>query len=273
MTFAERLQRASQQASSLLCVGLDPDPRRLPAAVSRDADPVFAFCAALIEATADLVCAYKPNSAFFEALGAHGYETLRRVMAAVPAHIPVILDAKRGDIGSTAEAYARAAFDLLDADAVTLNPYLGGDALAPFLRYPDRGCILLCKTSNPGSADLQDLLLADGRPLYMHVAQRARDEWNAHGNVGLVVGATHPAVLRDVRALCPTMPLLVPGVGAQGGDVIAAVQAAVDAAGDNVIINASRSIMYASSGSDFAEAARVEALRLRDLINRGRDAA
>ncbi|HEU5011290.1 MAG TPA: orotidine-5'-phosphate decarboxylase [Roseiflexaceae bacterium] len=273
MTFAEQLQSASRQNSSLLCVGLDPDPQRLPAAVNSDHDSVYAFCAALIEATTDLVCAYKPNSAFFEALGPHGYETLRRVIAAVPSHIPVILDAKRGDIGSTAEAYARAVFDVLDADAVTLSPYLGGDALAPFLRYHDRGCIVLCKTSNAGSADLQNVPLADDRPLYVHVAERARDEWNTHGNVGLVVGATHPSVLREVRVLCPTMPLLVPGVGAQGGDVIEAVQAAVDAAGENVIINASRSIMYASSGSDFAEAARTEALRLCDLINRGRDAA
>ncbi len=273
MNFAERLRVASHRTSSLLCVGLDPDPQRLPAVVNSDSDPVYAFCAALIEATANLVCAYKPNSAFFEALGSHGYETLRRVIAAVPSHIPVILDAKRGDIGSTAEAYAQVAFDLLDADAVTLNPYLGGDALAPFLRYHERGCILLCKTSNAGSADLQDLLLTDGRPLYMHVAERARDQWNAYENVGLVVGATHPSVLREVRALCPTMPLLVPGVGAQGGDVIEAVRAATDAAGENVIINASRSIMYASSGSDFAEAARTEALRLHDLINRGRDAA
>lgn len=267
MSFAELLVSAGRRNQSLLCVGLDPDPARLPAVLQRSSDPVYAFCTALIEATADRVCAFKPNIAFFEALGVNGIETLRRVIAAVPPGIPVILDAKRGDIGSTAAAYAYAAFELLGAHAITLNPYLGADALAPFLRYKDRGCIVLCKTSNPGSADVQDLPLSDGRPLYMEVARRARDEWNANDNVGLVVGATHPDVLRNVRALCPELPLLVPGVGAQGGDIAAAVAAAADAAGERVIINASRSILYASNGPDFAYVARQEASRLCEEIS------
>jgi len=177
--------------------------------------------------------------------------------------VPVILDAKRGDIGSTAEAYARAAFEYLGAHAITLSPYLGADALEPFLRDPERGCFVLCKTSNPGSADLQNLSLADGRPLYMEVARRAQAEWNGRRNVGLVVGATHPAELAAVRELCPDMPLLVPGVGAQGGDLAAAVRAGADARGGGMLINVSRSMMYASSGADFAEAARAEVARLR----------
>lgn len=272
MSFHSRLSAASQRNASLLCVGLDPEVGRLPAAVRSADDPVAAFCTAIIEATADLVCAFKPNIAFFEALGGRGLETLQCVLAAVPRDIPVILDAKRGDMGATAEAYARAVFEVLGVDAVTLNPYLGGDSLAPFLRHADHGCFVLCKTSNPGSADVQNLLLADERPLYMHIAEQARDSWNTHGNVGLVVGATHPQVLQQVRAFCPTLPILVPGVGAQGGDVLAAVHAGVDANGQGAVVNASRSIIYASSGDDFAAAARAEAQRLRELINQGRDA-
>ncbi|HEU4326861.1 MAG TPA: orotidine-5'-phosphate decarboxylase [Roseiflexaceae bacterium] len=270
MSFHDLLAGASDRNRSLLCVGLDPDPARLPEELRTASDPVYSFCAALIEATADLACAFKPNIAFYEALGPTGMETLRRVIAAVPAGIPVILDAKRGDIGSTAEAYARAVFEQLGVNAVTLNPYLGGDSLAPFLRYRDRGCILLCKTSNPGSADVQDLMLADGRPLYLEVARRAQQDWNSAGNVGLVVGATHPQELAAVRGLCPDMPLLVPGVGAQGGDLAAAVRGAVDARGGGALINVSRGIMYASDGPDFAEAARREALRLREAINTAR---
>jgi orotidine-5'-phosphate decarboxylase len=273
MSFLERLAAASSRSASLLCIGLDPDVARLPSPLRGTTDPVYTFCAALIDATCDLVCAFKPNIAFFEALGAPGLTTLCRVIAAVPPDIPVILDAKRGDIDSTAAAYARAVFDELGAHAVTLNPYLGGDSLKPFLDYTDRGCFILCKTSNPGSADVQDLRLADGRPLYLEVARRARDAWNAHGNVGLVVGATHSSVMAEVRALCPDLPLLVPGVGAQGGDLTAAVQAAVDARGERAIINVSRGVLYASSGADFAEAARQEATRLRDAINGARNKA
>lgn len=267
MTFIEQLRAVQRQANSLLCIGLDPDVARLPPPTRGAPDPVYAFCAAIIDATSDLVCAFKPNIAFFEVLGTTGPATLRRVISAVPPGIPVILDAKRGDIGSTATAYAQAVFDTLGAHAVTLNPYLGGDSLQPFLDYADRGCFVLCKTSNPGSADLQDLRLADGRPLYLEVARRARDEWNANGNIGLVVGATHPAVTAEVRAMCPELPLLVPGVGAQGGDLTAAVRAAVDAHGERAVINVSRGILYASSGDDYADAARREAVRLQDSIN------
>jgi orotidine-5'-phosphate decarboxylase len=267
MTFLETLLEAGRRNHSLLCVGLDPDPARIPARLRATPDTIYAFCMAIVEATADVVCAIKPNSAFFEALGTAGLETLRRVIAAAPRDIPVILDAKRGDIGSTAAAYAHAAFEVLGAHAVTLNPYLGGDSLAPFLSYADRGCLLVCKTSNPGSADLQDLPLADDRPLYLEVARRAQQDWNGNGNVGLVAGATHPGVLPGLRALCPELPLLVPGVGAQGGDLALAVCGAVDRHGERAIINASRSILYASAGDDFAEAAREEALRLRDAIN------
>ncbi|MBK9941351.1 MAG: orotidine-5'-phosphate decarboxylase [Kouleothrix sp.] len=265
MTFMDRLHHAAAQNHSLLCVGLDPDPQRMPAGLG--AEPTYAFCMAIVEATADLACAFKPNMAFFEALGPSGPATLQRLIAGMPRTVPVLVDAKRGDIGSTAAAYAQAIFGWLGADAVTLSPYLGGDALAPFLGYADKGCFVLCKTSNPGSADLQDLELASGEPLYMAVARKAQHEWNANRNVGLVVGATYPQVLARVRAAAPDLPLLVPGVGAQGGELAAAVRAALDRQGGGMLINASRSIMYAGSGPDFAEAARAEALRLRDAIN------
>jgi orotidine-5'-phosphate decarboxylase len=273
MTFLESLRGAARRNHSLLCVGLDPDARRVPAALRGTPDPIYAFCLAIVEATADLVCAFKPNIAFFEAQGPSGVETLRRLIAAMPRDVPIILDAKRGDVGSTAAAYAEAVFERLGADAVTLSPYLGGDSLAPFLRYAEKGCLVLCKTSNPGSGDLQDLALASGGPLYLEVARRARDDWNARGNVGLVVGATYPAVLAEVRALCPELPLLVPGVGAQGGALAEAVRAAVDARGERAIVNASRGVLYASDGADFAEAARREALRLRDEMNQARAGA
>jgi orotidine-5'-phosphate decarboxylase len=267
MNFLETLDERC--SNSLLCIGLDPDPAMLPDAVRNTPDPVYTFCAAIIAATADLVCAYKPNIAFFEALGAPGLATLRRVVREQRA-APMIVDAKRGDIGSTATAYARAIFEHLGADAVTLSPYLGGDTLEPFLQYRDKGCFVLCKTSNPGSADLQDLELAGGERLYQAVARRAETVWNRHGNVGLVVGATHAAAIAEVRAIAPRLPLLVPGVGAQGGDLEQAVRAAVDATGARAVINSSRSVLYAGKGPDFAEAARAEALRLRDAINRAR---
>jgi orotidine-5'-phosphate decarboxylase len=267
MTFLQLLLDAARRNRSLLCIGLDPDPAHIPAQLRGTPDPIYAFCAAIIEATADQVCAFKPNSAFFEALGTGGIATLRRVIAAVPRDVPVILDAKRGDIGSTAAAYAHAAFEVLGASAVTLNPYLGGDSLAPFLRYADKGCLLVCKTSNPGSAEVQDLRLAGGGPLYLEIARRAQSTWNQHGNVGLVVGATHPDVLVAVRHLCPDLPLLVPGIGAQGGDLAAAVCGAVDGRGERAIISASRSILYAAEDEGFAEAARREALRLREAMN------
>jgi orotidine-5'-phosphate decarboxylase len=267
MSFLNTLLDAGRRNRSLLCVGLDPDPARIPARLRAAPDPVYAFCAAIVEATADLVCAFKPNIAFFEALGTYGHATLRQVIDAVPRGVPVILDAKRGDMGSTAVAYAKSVFEVLGASAATLNPYLGSDALAPFLCYADRGCLLVCKTSNPGSADLQDVQLANGEPFYLEVARRAQIDWNTNGNVGLVVGATFPDQLRMVRELCPELPILVPGVGAQGGDPMLAVRAAVDRRGERAIISASRSILFASEADDFADSARREALRLRDAIN------
>ncbi|HEY8491638.1 MAG TPA: orotidine-5'-phosphate decarboxylase [Dehalococcoidia bacterium] len=270
MSFFQRLAAASGRNRSYLCIGLDPDPARLPV------PDVLTFNRAVIEATADLACCYKPNAAFFEALGPQGWEVLVRTVEAVPDGIPVVLDAKRGDIGSTAAAYARAAFDVLGADAVTASPYLGEDALAPFLEWEDRGVYVLCRTSNPGARDVQDLraVREDGTtvPLYLAVAERARG-WNRAGNVGLVVGATYPEEMRAVRAACPELPFLVPGVGAQGGDLAAAVGAALDAEGGGFVIAVSRQVLYAGSGREFAAAARAAARELRDAINRHREAA
>lgn len=268
--FFAKLREAIQRNHSFLCVGLDPDPARLP---EKD---VAAFNRAIVEATADVACVYKPNLAFYEALGPRGMDVLQRTVEAVPKGIPVIGDGKRGDIGSTAEAYARALFDVYGFDAATVNPYLGGDALAPFLERADRGVFVLCRTSNPGGADLQDrLIAADGRarPLYEVVAELARDRWNAHGNVGLVVGATYPEELGRIRQLCPDMTFLLPGVGAQGADVAAAVRNALDKGGGGFIITSSRQILYASSGKDYAQAARRAAQALRDEINRQREVA
>jgi orotidine-5'-phosphate decarboxylase len=268
--FFAKLREAIQRNESFLCVGLDPDPSRLP-----EGD-VAAFNRAIVEATADLVCVYKPNLAFYEALGPRGMEVLHQTLEAIPKNIPVIGDAKRGDIGSTAQAYARALFDIYGFDAVTVNPYLGGDALAPFLERADKGVFVLCRTSNPGGADLQDRLIGgdgDGRPLYEVVARLARDKWNVHGNVGLVVGATYPEELGRIRQLCPNMTFLLPGVGAQGADVAAAVRNALDEEGGGFIITSSRQILYASSGGDYAQAARRAAQALRDEINRQRAAA
>ncbi|HEY1017117.1 MAG TPA: orotidine-5'-phosphate decarboxylase [Herpetosiphonaceae bacterium] len=259
MTFLETLCAAASSNRSWICVGLDPDLERLPAGIPRDAEGVARFNREIIDATSDLVCAYKPNSAFYEALGRAGWEALKATIAAVPAHIPVILDAKRGDIGSTARAYAEAAFDELGAHAVTLSPYLGGDALSPFLERQDRGCFVLCRTSNPGGDDLQNLELAGGERLYERVARLAASQWNGAGNCGLVVGATYPRELTEVRALCPGMPILVPGVGAQGADMAAALAAG----GERTIISASRSVLYADAGPGFAEAARAAAIALQ----------
>jgi orotidine-5'-phosphate decarboxylase len=267
MTFREKLEAATARNGSLLCVGLDPDPARLPI------DDVGEFNRAIVEATADLVCAYKPNLAFYEALGEDGYAALRETLAAIPPDIPTIADGKRGDIGNTARAYARAVFDVLGFDAVTVNPYLGGDSLEPFIEREDRGVFVLCRTSNPGAADIQDLAVAsDGgsRPLYEVLAELARG-WDSRGNVGLVTGATYPEELRRVRELCPDMVLLVPGVGAQTGDLAAAVRGGVDARGGGMLVNASRGVLYASKGADFAEAAREAARALRDEIQRHRE--
>jgi orotidine-5'-phosphate decarboxylase len=285
MSFFHKLARAVERNDSLLCVGLDPDPDRLPAGLRSGqaaAVDVPAFQRAIIEATSDLVCAYKPNLAFYEALGEAGAEALRATLAAIPADVPVIGDAKRGDVGHTARAYARALFDSWGFDAVTVSPYLGGDSVEPFLEREDRGVFVLCRTSNPGARDFQDLPVVPGdglpagqggppRPLFEVVAERAK-EWNTRGNVGLVVGATYPEELGRLRELCPGMTFLVPGVGAQGGDLEACLRRGLDAGGGGLVINVSRQVLYASQGDDFAAAARRAALALRDEIGRLREA-
>ena len=262
--FVTKLLEASERNRSLLCVGLDPDPALMPEVAVAD------FNRSIIEATQDLVCAYKPNLAFYEALGFEGWQALRATLDAIPKDVPVIGDGKRGDIGNTAQAYARALFEVWGFDAATVNPYMGMDTLQPYLAYHDRGVLVVCRTSNPGSADFQSLegSPASGGssvPLYERVAAKAR-EANRHGNVGLVIGATQPAELRRVRELCPDMPILIPGVGTQGGDLEASVRNGVDSHGRLAIINASRQVLYASRGRDFADAARRQALALRDAM-------
>jgi orotidine-5'-phosphate decarboxylase len=268
-TFRDRLDGAVATNGSLLCVGLDPEMAKLPDALR--SLPIEAalggFLHGIIAATADLVCCYKPNLAFFLAHGAAGWNALLSLRAAIPAHIPLLLDAKFGDIGSTAAMYARAAFDVVGADAVTVSPYVGGDALAPFFARDDRAAFVLCKTSNPGSGDLQDLSLASGESVSLRIAARIREWGAARGNVGAVVGATYPTEMAAIRATIPDAPILVPGIGAQGGDVEGAVRAGIDQHGAGILVSASRSVLYASSGADFADAARAEALRLRDAIN------
>ena len=264
-TFRERYEAAAAANDSLLCVGLDPDPGRIP-----DGVDTLAFLEAIVEATADLVCCFKPNAAFFESRGPRGVEELRALIAAIPDDVPVLLDAKRGDIGNSSEHYARAVFEQLGAHAVTVSPYLGRDAIEPFLAHEDRHSFVLCRTSNAGAGDFQDLPVGEGgRPLYLQVAATA-SAWNERGNVGLVVGATYPGEAREVRALCPDMLLLMPGVGAQAGDLEAAVRAALDAEGGGILVNSSRGVLYAGTGGDYASAARAEAARLRDAINAAR---
>ncbi|MFZ5663148.1 MAG: orotidine-5'-phosphate decarboxylase [Pseudomonadota bacterium] len=270
MAFVEQLRRRWDAARSLVCVGLDPEPAKFPARFAHDPDAVFSFCRDIVDATAEYACAFKPQIAHFAALGAE--HALARLIAHIhAAHpgIPVILDSKRGDIGSTAQHYAAEAFDRYRADAVTVNPYLGRDSVQPFLDRADKGVIVLCRTSNPGAGDLQDLLV-HGRPLYQQVAQKVAHEWNAHGNCALVVGATWPEQLREVRGIVGDLPFLVPGVGAQGGDVEAVVRNARTADGAGLIVSSSRAILYASSGDDFADAAREAARALRETINRYR---
>jgi orotidine-5'-phosphate decarboxylase len=267
MSFIRALRARWRQADTLVCVGLDPEPAKFPARFANDPDAVFAFCREIADATAAYACAFKPQIAHFAALGAEN--ALERLIAHLKsAHpdVPVILDSKRGDIGSTAQHYAREAFDRYGADAVTVNPYLGRDALQPFLDRADRGVIILCRTSNPGAGELQDLLVA-GRPLYQHVAEKAALEWNAHGNVALVVGATWPGQLAEVRTLVKDVPLLVPGVGAQGGDAAAVVSNAKSADGTGLMISSSRAVLYASAGDNYADAAADAARALRDAIN------
>lgn len=264
MTFVEKLQEAIRTNNSLLCVGLDPHPDLLPV------NDVLAFNKAIIDATQDLVCAYKPNLAFYEALGPEGLTILQRTREYIPPHIPVIGDGKRGDIGSTARAYARALFYVFLFDAATVNPYLGYDSVEPFLAYRSRGVFVLCRTSNPGAVDFQDLLCAGDSPLYQVIADRAR-EWNRAGNTGLVIGATYPEELGAMRSRCPDMWFLVPGIGTQGGEVAAAVRNGVDRNGSGAIFNVSRQVLYASREKDFAQAARDVAERIRGEINTYRE--
>ena len=270
MTFIEALRKRWTDANTLVCVGLDPEPARFPAHLRDDPDAVFSFCQAIVDATADLACAFKPQIAHFAALGAE--YALQRIVAHVhQSHpgVPVILDSKRGDIGSTAQHYVTEAFERYAADAVTVNPYLGRDSVQPFLDRADKGVVVLCRTSNPGAGDLQDLEV-DGKPLYQHVAAKVANEWNAHGNCLLVVGATWPQQLAQVRAIVGDVPFLVPGVGAQGGDVAAMVANGRTADGTGLVVSSSRAILYAGNDADFADAARAAAKDLRDEINRHR---
>jgi orotidine-5'-phosphate decarboxylase len=265
MNFIDKLNTAVKQNRSLVCVGLDTSPELIPAGMS-----VLDFNKAIIDATADLVCAYKPNIAFYEAQGTKGLDTLYKTLKHMPKDIPVIIDAKRGDIGNTSAAYAKALFDDLGADAVTVSPYLGFDSLEPFIKYKDKGVIILCRTSNKGAADFQSLLCEyEGklRPLYEIVALKA-GKWNTNHNIGLVIGATYPEELKNIRIAHPDLPILIPGVGAQGGDLELAVRYGIDAQNRGIMINSSRGIIYAGKGADFAKAAGRATETLRDDINK-----
>lgn len=276
MGFIDKLRARWQQADSLVCVGLDPDPAKFPDAFVDDEDALFSFCRDIVDATAPYACAFKPQIAYFAAHNG-GEAALQRLVAHINgAHpdVPVILDAKRGDIGSTAAQYAVEAFERYGADAVTLNPYMGRDSAAPFLQYNDRGCVFLCHTSNPGARDFQELTVHDGsgggEPLYQRIARTIAGEWNADGNCALVVGATFPEELKVIRGIVGDMPLLIPGIGAQGGDIEAVVRNGRTADGTGLVVNSSRGILYASSGAGYAEAAADAARDLRDAINRFR---
>ena len=274
MTFVEKLRAAERQNGSLLCVGLDPDPAKFPAHLRGDASRIYDFCAAIVDATADLVIAFKPQIAYFAAHRAEAQlEQLMAHMRRTVPHVPVILDAKRGDIGSTAEQYAIEAFERYGADAVTLSPFMGFDSVQPYLKYHGKGAFLLCRTSNPGGDDFQAQRLSSvpGAPLlYEHIARLAQGPWNLNGQLGLVVGATYPTEIERVRAVAPTLPLLIPGVGAQGGDALATVKAGWRAAQGQtvapIVVNSSRAVLYASADADFAQAARREASQTRDLL-------
>ena len=281
MNFTEQLAHAEALNDSLLCVGLDPDPAKFPGAWRNDASRIFEFCAAIVDATKDRVLAFKPQIAYFAAQRAE--DQLERLLAHIRSaapEVPVILDAKRGDIGSTAEQYAREVFERYRADAVTLSPFMGFDSIEPYLAYEGKGVILLCRTSNPGSADLQAQKLQSGDTVYEHIARLAGGAWNRSGQLGLVVGATFPAEIERVRELAPTVPLLIPGIGAQGGDARATVRAGWrgvgsvgGAAGSTtapIIVSSSRAVLYASVGADFADAARRAATAARDELNRAR---
>ncbi len=272
MNFIDKLSAAWNSSNSMLCVGLDPDLAKLPGAMQGRPDAIADFCKAIVDATADLACAFKPQIAYFAALGAE--RQLEEVCAYIRStypHVPLILDAKRGDIGATAHQYAREAYERYNADAVTLSPYMGFDSVEPYLAWQDRGQILLCRTSNPGGSDLQ-FLDVGGRPLYQHVAEMVASKWNRNGQCALVVGATFPEELAQVRAIVGAMPILVPGIGAQGGDVAATVSKGKTAAGTGLMISSSRAILYATphGSEDFAAAARRVAIETREGINASR---
>jgi orotidine-5'-phosphate decarboxylase len=273
MTFIEMLRQARERNGSMLCVGLDPDPARFPAGMQGDAGKIYDFCARIVESTCELVIAFKPQIAYFAAHRAEGQleHLIQQIRRTAPG-VPIILDAKRGDIGATAEQYAKEAFERYGADAVTLSPFMGHDSVEPYLRHEGKGAFLLCRTSNAGGDDLQGQRLASipGQPLlYEHVARLAQEQWNVNGQLGLVVGATYPAEIERVRQIAPTLPLLIPGVGAQGGDAVATVQAGWRADAP-IVVNSSRAILYASPGDDFADAAKREARRTRDLLESAR---
>jgi len=272
MSFQSKISEISTENNSLLCIGLDSDINKIPFHIKGTDNPQYNFNKAIIEATHDLVCAYKPNSAFYEAQGEEGIRQLKQTVYFVKENypkIPVILDAKRADIGNTNEGYVKFAFDHLGADAITLHPYLGKDALKPFLERRDKGLFILCRTSNSGAGEFQDLEI-DGKPLYQVIAAKVAKDWNYNGNCGLVVGATYPKELDIVRHIVGNIPILIPGIGAQGGDLEKTVQAGVDKTGLNALINSSRGIIFASTGVNFAEKAREEALKLKNLINKQR---
>ena len=274
MTFLEQLRQAERANGSLLCVGLDPEPAKMPGDLQGNPSKMYDFCAAIVDATADLVIAFKPQIAYFAAQGAEvQLERLMAHMRKTAPHVPIILDAKRGDIGSTAEQYAKEAFERYGADCVTLSPFMGFDSVQPYLKYHGKGAFLLCRTSNPGGDDFQPQRLADvpGQPLlYEHIAALAQGPWNLNGQLGLVVGATYPAEIERVRAVAATVPLLIPGVGAQGGDAVATVRAGYRAANGQttapIVVNSSRAIIYASRSADFAQAARAAAVATRDQL-------
>jgi orotidine-5'-phosphate decarboxylase len=278
MNFLDMLRAAERQNHSMLCVGLDPEPTKFPDRIKGDANKIYDFCAAIVDATADLAIAFKPQIAYFASHRAEGQlERLMEHMRRVAPQVPIILDAKRGDIGSTAEQYAIEAFERYGADAVTLSPFMGFDSVQPYLKFHGKGAFLLCRTSNPGGDDLQNQRLSsvEGQPLlYEHVAKLAQGPWNLNGQLGLVVGATYPKEIERVRELAPTLPLLIPGVGAQGGDAVATVKAGLRVQGDNttgpIIVNSSRAILYASRADDFANAARQVALQTRDVLQAAR---
>ena len=269
--FLDKLERISHKNNSLVCVGLDVDMSRIPPFLLEENEPVLAFNRAIIDATHDLVCAYKLNIAFYEALGLSGLQQFKKTLEYIPPDVVKIVDAKRGDIGNTARMYAKSCFEYYGGDAVTASPYLGRDSLQPFFDYEDKCTFVLCLTSNPGSKDFQYVSNGEN-PLYQLVAEHV-NRWNEKGNCGLVVGATHPEELKEVRTIAPELPFLIPGIGAQGGDVERTIQFGTDVKGERAIINSSRGIIYASSGSDFKDAAREQAKELRDIINRWRKTA